>query len=77
MGFTLGWAIVNMEVDVIGPGGILLGSETGSDSGLLSGIVFGMRYFFSENIGINLELGFTRLEADTSQIASVGLSLKF
>jgi len=77
IGTSLGWATMNMEVDVVAPGGILMGSTSASDSGILAGVVFGMRYFFTNNIGINLELGFTRLEADTSQVASVGLSLKF
>ena len=77
IGATLGLAVMNVEVNVLDSGGAVIESASESDSGILSGIVFGMRYFFTNNIGIHLELGFTRLEADTTQLASVGLSLKF
>jgi hypothetical protein len=72
-GVTLGYVIQTGDVKYKGAASSL-GRNTSYDgvSFLLFGANIGARYFFTNNIGAYLELGYSGL-----QVASIGLALKF
>jgi len=80
-GLVLGWLVYNQEVTTTVPevkaGGIVITKETTTTaknnlSTFLYGINVGARYFFTNNIGAYLELGYSAVS-----VASVGLAVKF
>jgi hypothetical protein len=73
-GLTLGWVVQTASVEY-GSAYNVAGAVKPSHDGVsffLYGFNIGGRYFFTNNIGVYLELGYSGL-----QIASIGLSLKF
>jgi hypothetical protein len=71
-GLTLGYVISTSKTEYTGTWGTTDKSEPIDYSYFLYGFNVGLRYFFTNNIGAYLEVGYSGL-----QIASLGLSLKF
>jgi hypothetical protein len=71
-GLVLGYVISNGKADYTGEWGNSVKTDPTNLSYFLWGINIGARYFFTNNIGAYLELGYSGL-----QVVNLGLSLKF
>jgi hypothetical protein len=71
-GLVLGYVISSGKAEYTGEWGALGKTEPSNLSYFLWGVDVGARYFFTNNIGAYLELGYSGL-----QVVSLGLSLKF
>jgi len=70
LGISLGWLVWNQEStwDLLG----ITYTTKYDNSTFLYGFVLGGRYFFTDNIGAYIELGYSAVS-----VASIGLALKF
>ena len=72
LGLTLGYVINSGKAEYTGDWGTMGKTEPTNFSYFLWGGNLGARYFFTNNIGVYLELGYSGL-----QVAGLGLALKF